>query len=211
MQGLHERWDALCARIGAFGSAGDADLAFEMVHTLYAHPERAYHNLEHIAWSLARFDEVRGLAVAPDEVEFAIWLHDCVFFPERSDNEERSADAAAMIAGLLGVSGDFVKSVRSMIVRTRHEGSCAIGDEALIVDIDLSILGASDEAYARYRRLIREEYGFASDELFNEGRCAFLERMLGRSVVYSTPWFRQELEIRARDNMTRELDELLAV
>jgi predicted metal-dependent HD superfamily phosphohydrolase len=205
---LRHRWERLCERVGAFRKAEESDLTFEMLSTMYSHPPRAYHNLAHIAHLLGVLDSVAMLAEDADAVEFAIWLHDCVFFAERPDNESRSADAAAMIAGLLGCPADFTQRVRDLIGATRHSAPPARGDASLVADIDLSILAAPREEYDRYRAAIRGEYEFADDAMFRQGRAAFLQRMLDREHVYSTAFFRREYERAARDNMQRELDEL---
>ncbi len=208
---LRDRWEALCARVGAFKNVEESDLTFDMLRTLYAHPVRAYHNLGHIEQLLRVFDEVRGLAEDRDCLEFAIWLHDCVYFAERPDNEERSADAASMIAGLLGCSAEFTGRVRSLIAVTRHSVPPARGDWSLIADVDLSILAAPWEGpggYDEYRKAIRGEFAFASDEQYVDGRSAFLNRMLDRERLFHTALFRKEREGRARENMERELEEL---
>jgi len=206
-QALRQRWDGLCERVGVFKNAHESDLTFEMLATMYGHPPRAYHNLKHIAQLLEMYDSVRGLAEDRDGVEFALWLHDCVFFPERSDNEERSADAAAMIAGLLGCKPEFTQRVRALIAFTRHNIEPERGDAALVADIDLSILGAPQDQYAVYRRAISAEYSWAGEGLFREGRMAFLRRMQAKTRVYATRYFQSELEQRARTNMQRELED----
>lgn len=209
-EALRHRWDSLCERVGAFKKAEESDLTFEMLATMYTHPPRAYHNLDHIVQLLAVFDSVALLAEDRDALEFAIWLHDCVFFPERPDNESRSADAAAMIAGLLGCGPGFTQRVRELIAATQHSVPPARGDTSLIADIDLSILAATPADYDAYRAAIRREFEFADDEQFRLGRAAFLQRMLDRDHIFSTQWFRREMEPRARDNMHRELDALTA-
>ena len=205
---LHDRWDRLCERVGAFAEAAESDLTFEMLRTMYEHPPRAYHNLEHIGHCLGVFDGVRRLAEEPDCAEFAIWLHECVFFPERSDNEARSADAAGMVAGLLGCPPSFAMRARELILWTRHDGRPDDGDGALVADIDLSVLGEEPGAYDAYRAKIVEEYAFAEEELFWVGRKAFLERMLGRERLFQTAYFFAEREKAARANMERELGEI---
>jgi predicted metal-dependent HD superfamily phosphohydrolase len=203
---MRERWNALCERVGAFGKAAAEDLTFEMIQTFYTHPPRAYHNLEHIAQCLRVFDSVKLLAEDKDAVEFALWMHDSVFFAERPDNEARSADAAATVAGLLGCKGEFAARVRELIQATRHSEAPAPGDAALVADIDLSILAAPGAEYDAYTGAIHEEFSFAGEEMFRTGRCAFLERMLSRDEIFATRWFRQEMEGAARGNMERELD-----
>ena len=205
---VHDRWNLLCGRVGAFEHAADGDMTFEMLSSLYSTPVREYHNLEHIGALLGVFDSVRMLAEERDAVEFAIWLHDAVYIPERPDNEARSADAAGMIAALLGCTPDFVERVRRLIFATRHDRDPAPGDAALVADIDLADLGGEWGEYQEYAAKIRREFGFASDEMFAEGRRAFLERMLGKKWIYGTAWFRKDREKRARENMARELEEI---
>jgi predicted metal-dependent HD superfamily phosphohydrolase len=207
-QAMRDRWDSLCERVGVFKKADESDLTFEMLSTLYAHPVRAYHNLDHIAQLLEEFDLAAKLASDRDMAEFSIWLHDCVYYPLRGDNEERSADAAGTIAGLLGCKPGFVAQVRDCIMATRHSQSPGRGDTALVADIDLTILAANQGVYDRYRAAIREEFSFAPDELFFAGRRAFVQRMLDKERIFATEFFYKELENKAKNNLYRELDEL---
>ncbi len=205
---LHTRWNALCLRVGVFKDADESELTFDMIRTLYTHPPRAYHTLDHIAQVLDEFDLVFRLADDRDAVEMALWLHDCVYIAARPDNEDRSADAAAMIGGLLGCSPEFLAKVRAGIMATRHSSDPGKGDPALVADIDLTILGSSREQYDEYRRQIRAEFAFADDEPFRVGRMAFVQRMLDKPRIYATPHYARALEDRARDNLYHELDEL---
>lgn len=205
---LRPRWHGLCGRVGVFRTSEESDLTFDMLATLYAHPVRAYHNLGHVEQVLGAFDQVRRLADDADAVEMALWLHDCVYFGERPDNEERSADAAAMIAGLIGARPELVAKVRAGILATRHSKPPGPGDAALIADVDLTILGSSAPEYDAYRAAIRQEFAFAGDDQYIPGRTAFVQRMLDKPAIYATAWFKRELEIRARDNLYRELDDL---
>ncbi len=205
---LRKRWDALCVHIGAFQSPADADLTYDLIVSLYEHPKRAYHTLDHIQWCLELFDTVTKLAEEPFAVETAIWLHDAVYFPERSDNESRSADAAGMIAGLLGCESDFVDSVKLLINATRHTDSPPSADAALLVDIDLAILAPPPATYDAYVESIAQEFGFADPTQFRLGRIAFLNRMVDRAHIFHSAWFGSQLEAIARDNLYRELDTL---
>lgn len=207
-QALHDRWNSLCTRVGVFKTAEESDLTFDMLRTLYAQPPRAYHNLDHIAQVLAAFDAARMLADDKDLVEFAIFLHDCVYFAERPDNEERSADAAAMIAGLLGCAPDFSQRARACIMATRHSAAPEKGDPALVADLDLTILAAPADEYDRYAKAIRAEFAFAPDDQFFPGRIAFLHRMVDKNRIFATQHFHAAMEDVARANLYRELDAL---
>ena len=61
----------------------------------YAAPNRAYHNLAHVEDCLDKLARVEGLSAAEREIlTEAIWWHDVVYDPTRSDNEEFSARLA---------------------------------------------------------------------------------------------------------------------
>lgn len=87
---LESRWLSLCTQVGLDGSAEWRELS-----AAYGDPARTYHNWNHIADCLLRFDEYACLAVDPVAVEFAFWFHDIVYDTHASDNEESSAMIAA--------------------------------------------------------------------------------------------------------------------
>src|SRR5262245_47563058 len=149
--------------------------AWNRLKELYtAQNPRAYHNLSHIQACLRCFDESRALADHPDEVETSIWFHDCIYDPRRGDNELRSADMAESELTSLGARRDFVGRVRGLILATAHTSAPADADAALIVDIDLAILGAAPDEFDRYEHAIRTEYQHVSSDAFAVGRSKFL-------------------------------------
>jgi len=197
---MRERWTALCGRIGR----GDTDTLYELLESQYAHSPRAYHSLQHVSACLSMLDGCRGLVLQADELEFSLWLHDCVYIPQRKDNEERSAAVARLFLRELSAA-EMADRVAGLIMTTRHTGQPEPGDAALIADIDMSILAAADADYDHYATAIRTEYAFASDVDYQRGRTAFLEGLLKRAAIYYTPWFADRLEQRARSNVRREI------
>ena len=74
-------------------------------------------------------------------------------------------------------------------------------DERLLVDVDLSILGASPERFAEYERQVREEYAWVPDNVFRDKRKAVLEGFLGRDAIFGTAFFMTMCEDQARENL----------
>jgi predicted metal-dependent HD superfamily phosphohydrolase len=67
----------------------------EALLAAYTAPGRHYHNLQHIEDCLAALARVDNLPAGEREIlEQAIWWHDVVYDPTRSDNEELSARLA---------------------------------------------------------------------------------------------------------------------
>jgi predicted metal-dependent HD superfamily phosphohydrolase len=81
---------------------------------------------------------------------------------------------------------------------------------ALLVSIDLSILGSQPERYRAYVKGVREEYGHLPDDSWRSGRAAVLRRLLAAGPLYPDPSFRDALEAPARRNMQAELEQLSA-
>lgn len=203
---LAARWLHLCADLDS-RRLDRAGPLFDRLAALYRTPPREYHTLAHIADCLSIFDEVLPSAENPAELEFAIFLHDCVYDPRAVDNEEQSAAAAVQMLADLAAAADSAR-VESLILATRHDGRATTPDECLIVDIDLSVLGREEPAYDAYAAAIRREYAFVSDEAFAAGRSRFLRSMLGRDQLFNHPVLRAKFEARARRNLERELERL---
>lgn len=195
---LQDRWCDLWRRLGA---QGDADAHLARLTALYSEPHRAYHTLEHIETLFAEFDAARQLSERSDEVEYAIWFHDAIYDARRDDNEERSADLAAKVAGEVGLSPAFAASVRGLIVATKHVEVPTAPDAQLVVDCDLAPLGCSAEQFRENGRRVRQEYAWIAEDEYLARRAAFLGRFLDRPHIYCTALFRDTYEAQARRNL----------
>lgn len=193
-----EQWLALWNRIGA---AGDGRQVWNELERRYREPHRAYHNFDHIGHCLAEFEAVRKLAESPDAVEFAIWFHDAVYDTHAKDNEEQSAKLAAKYLGAAGMAPSLIARIESLILATQHASPPVSPDAALLVDVDLAILGQPREHYAAFEEEIRREYAWVSATDFVVGRSAILRRFLERPEIYSGQDFRVRYEAVARENL----------
>jgi len=198
------RWSALCRRAGATSGVEEA---YETLVTHYQEPHRAYHNLAHIAHCLAEFDAANGIE-DPIAVELALWFHDVIYNTHCADNEQQSADFAMRMLVAMGIGGDLPGTVASLILCTRHQEPPATPDGRIIVDIDLAILAAPPERFDAYEAQIRQEYAWVSEDLFREKRQEFLQSLLAREWIFSTPAFRERYESKARENLRRSIARL---
>ena len=79
---------------------------------------------------------------------------------------------------------------------------------AVFLDLDLSILGASEDNYDVYTKQIREEYSYYSVEEYRNGRIKVMKELLNRERLYFTDYFHMKYEVRARENIEREIKSL---
>lgn len=168
----------------------------------YSAPGRHYHDLRHVQDCLRWLDRVADLSVRDREIlTLAIWWHDVVYDPTRSDNEEQSALLAER-----HIAPELRDEVGRLIRLTRMH-DVAPGDRlgALLVSIDLTILGADEASYDAYANAIRHEYAHVPDEAYRAGRAAVLERFASRPVIYPDAGFAAALDRPARANLMREL------
>jgi predicted metal-dependent HD superfamily phosphohydrolase len=201
------RWQSLAARRGWPDTAARAVL--EEIVRAYSEPHRHYHTLDHIAALLVLLDR-HGEAAEGDSVALAIFFHDVVYDPARNDNEAASAALAAERLAALGHPGEAVGEVARYILATRHEagGDAVEADLALLLDLDLSVLGAMPAEYRAYAEAIRREYAFVPDRLYRPGRRRVLEGFLARPRIYRTRRLRELWEGPARTNLAGEIAQL---
>ncbi|WP_240738390.1 phosphohydrolase [Deinococcus fonticola] len=176
--------------------------AFALPH--YQRSERAYHNDGHVRnllSVLARHD------VLTPTLALAVWGHDLVYDPARNDNEAQSAELFGAWLRQQGASENLCLSVRQLILATRHTSPPASRQEALLVDADLSILGAAPADFQAYEAGIRQEYAHVPEGKYRAGRRQVLEHFLKRDLIYTTPEF-IALEKPARHNLQGSLQQL---
>ena len=196
------RWSRACIDVGVAPVEAD----YRRVRRSWSGMSRHYHTLSHLDACLAELDEARSIAQRAGEVELALWFHDAVYRSWRHDNEERSAGFAADT--LRTASVESVERIREMVLATAHRDEVLAGDAALVVDIDLSILGQTPDVYAQFERAIRREYWWVPRARYVAGRGAVLKKFLGRAAIYRHDHFLRKYEARARENIAAALAQL---
>jgi predicted metal-dependent HD superfamily phosphohydrolase len=200
-----DRWRALVARVTETPGHDAGRAVFDDLYTRYSAADRRYHDIHHIENCLQLFDTVRALAAQPDAIELAIWFHDAIYDSHKSDNEASSASLADSALMQLGVPRATRQSVCDLILATQHNAPPADPDAALLVDIDLSILGQPAPIFDAYEAGIRFEYAWVTDSAFRAGRAKVLQSFLDRPRIYTTDYFSAAFESAARQNLNRSL------
>ncbi|MFE9725446.1 hypothetical protein ACFYQ5_18055 [Streptomyces sp. NPDC005794] len=205
---LRGRWrETLLAARGGTGRGPDPDPYADALLVRWAEPQRRYHTTAHLTQVLDRVDTLAGHASDPDLVRLAVWFHDAVYRPDRSENEERSAALAERALPEAGVPDAATTEVARLVRLTvTHDPADGDTNGEVLCDADLAILAAAPKEYAAYAAQVREEYGFVPDDAFRAGRSAVLRQLLELPRLFRTPHGSAEWEPRARQNLTTELD-----
>jgi predicted metal-dependent HD superfamily phosphohydrolase len=202
------------------GVRGGVDATIGDVIRRHREPHRRYHSLTHVASVLRAAQElIDADAAAPDvddrerdadatldvdAILVAAIFHDAVYDTRSADNEARSAHLAADAVAMLGWEPERCDLVSRLVLATAtHEPADRI--EAVLLDADLSILGADPATYVRYVAGVRAEYDHVDDQAWCSGRGEVLRRFLDRPHIYATDVMRARAEARARANLTDEL------
>jgi predicted metal-dependent HD superfamily phosphohydrolase len=171
----------------------------------YTVPGRHYHNLAHIEDCLAALAHIENLSEHEREIlSEAIWWHDVVYDATRSDNEELSAQLAEQ-----HVRQNIRQEVGRLIRLTKtHDVQAGDRFGAILISIDLSILGAEPARYDAYAAAIRQEFIHVPDRDYRAGRARVLGHFAARPVIFPDPTFAAKYDQQARENLARELASL---
>jgi predicted metal-dependent HD superfamily phosphohydrolase len=197
------RWQALWQELGGAAPAG----SFAELSMAYGAADRHYHGSAHIQACLAHLQRWRHLAEDPALVELALWTHDLVYDTRRHDNEAASAERACQWLEQAGL-GQRTPTLREMILATRHQEAPTDNDAALVVDIDLSILGSEAAVYTGYETAVHAEYAWVPEPLFRAGRAKLLRQLLAMPALYHHAPLASLWEAPARRNLAAALAKL---
>ncbi|MEM8808460.1 MAG: hypothetical protein AAGF01_20780 [Cyanobacteria bacterium P01_G01_bin.38] len=206
------RWQGLMQQIGVF----DHSNTFNQLMVAYSEPHRFYHTTEHIAACLRELELTRNLAESPAEVELALWFHDAVYDVRSHTNE---LDSAQWAVQFLQHAGDGLtissEHVYDHILATAHLSSIPEAptpevstDSALVVNIDLTILGQHPAIYNQFEANIRREYQHVSIDLYRQKRREVLQHFLHQPEIFSMMYFRERYERAARQNLEGAISSL---
>ncbi|WP_421787665.1 hypothetical protein [Hyphobacterium sp.] len=201
---LEKRWQHTADTL-AVSPEMSRDLFAEIVKR-HSERHRHYHGLAHLK---ALFDVLQPVwteLVEPVRIELAIWYHDIIYRPLRSDNEAKSAALAEKRLSAAGIAPDLIERVGTLIRATaQHQSGGRDRDDAFFLDADFSILGAPADIYNAYLAAVRKEYRLVPAPIFRAGRTKFLRHALAQDRIFQTGYFEDTYGAQARDNMVREL------
>ena len=197
-----DRWNLLCSFAGFPATLRQC---FDDLRNRYSEAHRHYHNSQHIDECLQEFERARLEAENPVALELAIWFHDVIYDPRRSDNEERSAQFAGEC---LNAADDLRQRICELILTTKTHLPGTVRDAALLIDIDLTIFGKSEMRFREYENAIRAEYAWVPESVYREKRAEILRKFLERKRIYTTKHFFDLYELSARRNISNSIASL---
>ncbi|MCB9187991.1 MAG: hypothetical protein H6599_01790 [Flavobacteriales bacterium] len=206
MNNLKEIWNKLCTNY-----TQDLNLIEKCwleINSCYNEKSRHYHDLSHIENMVSLTFDNRDQIKNFDILLFSIFYHDIIYKAIRKDNEEKSAELAKDRLKLLGVPHDDIKKCWNQIIFTKAHSTSLDSDTNFLLDFDLAVLGGEWTEYMRYSIGVREEYKIYPDLLYKPGRRKVLEHFLEMKNIYKSDLFRSKFEKKAKENLSRELEEL---
>jgi predicted metal-dependent HD superfamily phosphohydrolase len=202
---LEKIFNDLLLKIGF--EAKEIVFLWQELEKAYSSKTRHYHNLLHLEEMLELFENCKNELQNPNEILFALFYHDFVYEPTKKDNELKSA---AYAVGILNTNDQLDKQlIFDLIIATQLHQYNPNQDINWLIDFDLKILSKNWEAYKIYCQQIRKEYKIYPDFLYNPGRKKALQHFLKSEFIFQTDLFREKYEAKARENIQREIDELL--
>lgn len=179
---------------------------FEQVQRMYAETQRHYHTLTHIENLLRLFRHYKSEITDLQSIYFAIWFHDCIYNPQKNDNEEQSAVVAQQYLSLLSANNeitiDIPKIVKYILATKSHSNPENDSDLQWFLDFDLSVLGAEKAIYDQYAQHIRQEYIHVPTWKYRIGRRKVLQHFLDKPQIFK--YLPVEYEQQARVNLLQE-------
>ena len=178
---MKSNWEDLCLRLRVKGALP----LYDDLKSQYEEPSRFYHTFKHIKYMLSNIPE----DFRSELFELAVWYHDIIYDPHRSDNEQKSIQYFSDHWSDY-LTHEEAKTVSRLIEVTTHgKVKTKSSVERLMVDLDLLILSESADIYEEYATNIRKEYKHYPDEEYQIGRRKVLGLFLD-SPIYQSEFFR---------------------
>ena len=195
------RFGALVRRLG--GDEKASAETFEKLSRAWGERTRRYHDHEHLAECLHQLDLAAHLLASTDVVELALWFHDAVYVPAAAGNEDSSARLLLEESRHMRIDPATAERAAALVRATVHLAAEALEPEvALMLDVDLSILGSDPVRFMEYEYAIGEEFHDTPRLKFELGRGRFLTSLLARPSIFHTDFFRERYEAVAREQLS---------
>ncbi len=180
-------------------------LGFDNLVSKYSEKQRFYHTLFHVENCLKQMDLLSNLICDKFSIAVAIWFHDVIYDPKKSDNEELSAVYAQKFLESIQLGKSQIQKIVSLILLTQRPSNPQSPDDKYLIDIDLSILGSDEDTYEIYESWIRKEYAHVPLGKYKTGRKEVLSSFIKTDYLYCSEFFRTKYETQAKQNIVRAI------
>ncbi|USR79257.1 HD domain-containing protein [Arcanobacterium pinnipediorum] len=201
--------------------------------TVWAAPERLFHNTRHLTDMLTRVDTLAPETQNPCLVRLATWGHGLVFniSPEAvysrngGEDERASAHVAAQYFSAIGIPSNNIERISDLIMQMhkRHDvpGLTTHADETsrfdsidvdrmALYDAHFGTLATPPQRYKSYVQQVREEYAHVPEQDWLMARRLIAQHLLARKRIFLTPLAAQWEPV-ARQNLQAELERIDAL
>ncbi len=200
-QHIEREWRSLTESVGIPREASERMLN-EVLHA-YAEKGRFHHALPHISAMLHHLEGTATRLLDAAAVRFALFFHDFIYDPSRTDNEERSAASAREWLEQFPGTAQKADRVSELILVTKHHTApYSDFDAQSLISADLAVLASSPERYERYTNDIRAEYVEVPLQEYRQKRVQILRGFLAKiRELGDVPGFTLD-----RDQLARNLE-----
>lgn len=183
-----------------------ADKSYSKLIRKYGEKPRKYHTVEHLSDSFRLFEENKAAMKDPQAVALALFYHDVIYNIPADGNEQQSAQYAARALTAMGADPQLISRVSDLIKMTeQHTAPANDTDAALMMDIDMAILGSSHAHYKKYAAGVEAEYtSHLTQQEYRAGRLAFLEACRKKNRFFITDNFENKYGEQSRRNLAWE-------
>lgn len=173
---------------------------------------RSYHNSKHCENMLINKDRYLHIDIFKLHNEplfnLAIFTHDR--YPSVNDSIEYAVNILKESTSKKIKSNRNQNILKRLIKATDHEYDLSnpTKEEKLISDLDLYILASNKQEYKAYKNAIRKEYKDIKPIKFYTARLKILENFLKKSSIFKLPFFKENYENLARNNILNEIKDI---
>lgn len=147
----------------------------EDIMKMWNDPSRLYHGKSHLDDLIQQIQNYQQISSKEREMLFLIALfHDIIYDPQRTDNEERSADF--FLNSVKNQTND-IREISKCILDTRNHNSSSLISK-IFCEMDMDIVKRPLQDLLKWEEGISFEYSFLSTNEYIIRRTAFLEKII---------------------------------
>ena len=149
---------------------------YNLLLSMWNESHRYYHNQNHLIDVIEKINEIKTSLTEKeyDKLIITALFHDIVYNPNRSDNEEKSAQF--LLESSVDKNNQDIQEIKQIILDTKdHNPKTKLSEK--FCKIDMSIVEEDFEKLLEWEKGINQEYK-SFGPLYKEGRLKFLESLI---------------------------------